>query len=447
MTNISVNFENVIGDIKPMHAVNNGPIYKFSSDQRITNIQAWKDAGIPYARTHDSMYNNTYGGPHTVDVRNIFVDFEKDPYDPASYDFAVTDEYMRVIENGGTKVFYRLGASIEHWVKKYFTVPPTDFKKYAVICEHIIRHYTEGWADGFEMDIEYWEFWNEPDLVDDNHPNKVCWGGTKLQFFEFFDVVVGHLKECFPHLKIGGPAIAWDMNWADEFLAQLKVPIDFFSWHRYKNDPKPIIERAFEVRALLDKYGFTKTENILNEWNYVKTFEGQDMIDAIKAIKGIKGASFTAAVMCGCQHSPLDMLMYYDARPGGLNGMFNTDLVCECLKGYYPFKMFNQLYKLKNCVSLRSSDKDIYACAATNFDTSALMLTYFNDNDTSPKKIVKVKLSGLNISGTVKAEIYLLDEQSDMELIKEETFTGSENIDFLLNVKNFDTYLVVLSEN
>ena len=45
---------------------------------------------------------------------------------------------------------------------------PKDFKKWAVICEHIIRHYTEGWADGFFYDMPYWEIWNEPDLDSDS---------------------------------------------------------------------------------------------------------------------------------------------------------------------------------------------------------------------------------------------------------------------------------------
>ena len=49
-----------------------------------------------------------------------------------------------MIEAAGTKVFYRLSHRIEHEVKKYGTLPPKDFKKWAVICEHIIRHYTEG---------------------------------------------------------------------------------------------------------------------------------------------------------------------------------------------------------------------------------------------------------------------------------------------------------------
>lgn len=151
MNTVKVNFSKTEGKIKPMHAVNNGPVHKFAADQQISNLEYYKEAGIPYARTHDASFYATYGGEHTVDVHAIFPDFTANPYEPDSYDFACTDEYLRVIDAAGTKTFYRLGSKIEHQIKKYGTVPPADFHKWAVVCEHIIRHYTEGWANGFNM--------------------------------------------------------------------------------------------------------------------------------------------------------------------------------------------------------------------------------------------------------------------------------------------------------
>ena len=122
-----------------MHAVNNGQEYKFLPDQRISNIDAFRDAQIPYARTHDASFYATYGGEHTVDVHAIFTDFGKDPYDPDSYDFAWTDEYLRVMNLAGVKLFYRLGSKIEHSVKKYGTVPPPDFKKMGGYVRFAVR--------------------------------------------------------------------------------------------------------------------------------------------------------------------------------------------------------------------------------------------------------------------------------------------------------------------
>ena len=47
MDRISVDFSKIVGKVKPMHSVNNGPVYKFAADQRITNIDPYRNAGIP----------------------------------------------------------------------------------------------------------------------------------------------------------------------------------------------------------------------------------------------------------------------------------------------------------------------------------------------------------------------------------------------------------------
>ncbi|NLB82533.1 MAG: hypothetical protein GX800_13200 [Clostridiaceae bacterium] len=428
MATVSIDTTKTTGKVKPMHAVNNGPVYKFAADQRITNIDAYREAGIPYARNHDASFYSTYGGEHIVDINFIFTDFSADPYDPASYDFVMTDEYIRVTEFAGTKTFYRLGSKIEHWIKKYNTLPPADFQKWAVICEHIIKHYNYGWADGFHYGLEYWEIWNEADLDSDDSPNKRTWGGTKKQYFELYDITANHLKKCFPELKIGGPALAYNFEWAEDFLSQLNAPLDFFSWHIYVKDPKLVEQRIRFVRELLDKHGYTETESILNEWNYVRGWEGDDWIYSRKTEKNYKGAAFIAGVMCIGQNNPLDMLMYYDARPCGMNGMFNTDLVCDLLKGYYPFLMFNSLYKLDKSALVETDDNNIFACAAVSDDKKemAAMVVYYDDNDDATAK--EVKLSGLSTDGTT--ELFILDKDRSMEKLESYTIDSENNLCF-----------------
>ena len=444
MDRITVDFSKDCGVVKPMHSVNNGPVYKFATDQRVTNIHHYRAAGIPYARTHDASFCSTYGGEHTVDVNMIFTDWSKDATDPASYDFALTDEYLRVIEAGGAKVYYRLGTKIEHWSKKYNTLPPADFKKWAVVCEHIIRHYTEGWADGFNMDIEYWEIWNEPDLDPDDSTHKRCWGGTAKQFYEFYCVVHKHLKSCFPHLKIGGPACArFYEDWLDGFFSEMKkwgiVP-DFFSWHIYAATVEDEQERIRDVRDILDRYGFTGTESILNEWNYARGWEGDEWIYTLKTEKGLKGSSYIAATMCMAQYEKVDNLMFYDARPCAMNSLFNTDFVFECLKGYYPFYMFNQLYQLDNAVEVERDTADVWAVAASGKEQN-VMLSYYNDDDTAPEKTVKVELKNINNKNGVRLEYYCLDESHDCELVREETITANDFVAYI-KMPLFSTYLL-----
>ena len=445
MVNIDIDFNSEIGKIKPMHAVNNGPVYKYAPDQRITNVDSYREAGIPYARTHDAAFYEDYGGEHIVDVHAIFPNFESDPYAPQSYDFELTDDYLKMIEMAGTKVFYRLGSKIEHWPKKYGTLPPKDFKKWAVICEHIIRHYNEGWANGFFKNIEYWEIWNEPNLDPDDSTHKKTWGGTKLQFFEFYHVAATHLKQCFPNLKIGGPALAIDLQWAEDFLSQLKAPLDFFSWHTYSTDPREVSGTAEQIRALLDRYGFSQAENILDEWNYVADLEGDGWIRSLKTEKSLKGASFIAGTMCMCQSSSLDMLMYYDARPCAMNGMYNTDLVCECLKGYYPFKMFNTLYTLGRSAEVSCEGDNLYACAARNDGNAAVMVTHYCDEDATLPEEIKLNIQGFSCDKGVKAQFYLLDETHDLTLVREEILSG-QRFSVFLTAPLFSSYLITLTK-
>ncbi len=408
------NPQNKIGKIKPMHAVNNGPI-KGRSDQTRSNFNAYKEAGIPYARNHDASHCSTYGGCHSVDVNCIFIDFSRDVNDPSAYDFACTDKYIRETLDAGTETYYRLGASIEHWIKKYNTLPPADFNKWAQICEHIIRHYNEGWADGFNYNIQYWEIWNEPDLDEDDSPNKRTWGGTKAQFFDFYEIAAKHLKSCFPNLKIGGPALAHKEDWADDFLAEMKkrnVPMDFFSWHIYCVTPERLVEKSEKIKAIMDKNGYGDAESILNEWNYVKGWS-DEFVYSIEQIISLKGAAFTASCMLSAQDSTIDLLMYYDARPGAFNGLFDY-YTFRPLKGYYPFLMFNELYKAGEQIECVNEDENIYAVGAVDNDGKVkLMIAYYTDDDS----VTEAKEVEVSVDGLAGAELsrFLVDADTNGE--------------------------------
>ncbi len=427
MYNINIDFNNADGRIKPMHAVNNGPVKKRSADQQITNMQWFIDAGIPYVRNHDASFCATYGGEHTVDVHAIFPNFDADENDPASYDFPCTDEYLRVIAESGAKTFYRLGSKIEHGVKKYGTNVPKDFHKWARICEHIIRHYIEGWADGFHYDIEYWEIWNEPECTSADG-GKLNWQGTFDEFVDMFLTALEHLKKCFPHLKIGGPAfVGYNEALVSKLLtavAERGLELDFCSWHKYTENPDKMVRDCYRFRELFDKHGFEKTESILDEWNYVKGWAGEDWIYSLRTEKNMKGAAFIASCMLACQYAPLDMLMYYDARPCGMNGLFSTDIVSDRLKGYYTLLMFNSLYKLGECVRVDTGIDGVYAVAAKNGEKSAIMLSYYKDEGGESISL-KLLISNL-VSESKKMKLYVLDENRDMELADEKTLDSTD---------------------
>ena len=261
-------------------------------------------------------------------------------------------------------MFFRLGQTIEHGPKKYGALPPKDFAKWARICEHVIRHYNEGWGWGLDkahttvniawsnqFNIVYWEIWNEPDLdpVDAGLPkNPRCWGGTVTNFFRFYETAAKHLKGRFPHLKIGGPALCGRLDWGKRFLTYCRdreVPLDFFSWHIYATEPRHVADRVAAVRKMMDDAGYEKAESILNEWNYVKGWV-DDWPYSLETESGMfaqKGAAFIAGTMVDCQSKPVDMLMFYDARLGtGMNSMFSKPTY-QPMKGYYPFYAWSKL--------------------------------------------------------------------------------------------------------
>ena len=411
MSTVKIDYSKETGKIKVMHAVNNGPVVAGKEQTRGNEI-SYRAARIPYARVHDAAFFAGYGGEHTVDVHAIFPDFNADVNDPNSYDFACTDHYISQIIEYGAKPFYRLGSKIEHGVKKYGTIMPPDFQKWAEICEHIIRHYNEGWANGFKYDIAYWEIWNEPDIDPDGATNKKCWSGNEVDYIRFYITASRHLKSCFPSLKIGGPASVGDESFMERFLHAISkegnVPLDFFSWHWYWTEPSDVSIKATRIKRLMEKYGYQDVESILNEWNYVRSWS-KEFVYSIKQIISMKGAAFTAAVMSACQNNPdVDMLMYYDARPTAFNGLWDM-YTYEELKGYYPFYIFANLYELGIQVEHSSDDEDMYVVAAKNGDKVGAMVTYYTENDNENSKYITIEISGCDMS---KAKIYLTDENN-----------------------------------
>lgn len=416
MIRFNYDLNNTNGAIKPLNAVNNGPINKNVRGE--TNFFTYQDANIPFARLHDSSFNSDYGGEFTVDVHRIFRNFDADVESESSYDFGETDNYLKTIDEVGTKIYYRLGAQIEHH-KKFGTYPPKDFTKWAKICEHIILHYTEGWANGYHYDIEYWEIWNEPDCrnADGSCP---CWQGTEDQFIEFYNTASKYLKSKFPNLKIGGPAFccADDTPFKKRFLqnvAENNIPLDFFSYHCYTKSVQEFADIMKLNRKLLDDVGLTNVPTILNEWNYVRGWLGEDWMYTIRNEKGLKGASFITSVMCAGQANPVDILMYYDARPCCMNGLFNTDFL-NPLKGYYSIKGFGELLRLGTCVTGEYNQDTIYGCCATNGNEHAILLSNFSDDDSLQSKTVQLVLS--NVGDKKIAQVYVTNGKFDEKLVK-----------------------------
>ena len=369
-------------------------------------MQILRDAAIPFSRLHD--VGGPFGGNRYVDIPNIFRDFDADENDPASYDFAFTDELLKGLREYGVAPYFRLGVTIENqsFIKAYRINPPKDYEKWARICEHIVRHYNEGWADGFHFNIKYWEIWNEPENRENPKENQM-WTGTAEDYYRLYDVTAKHLKNCFgDKIKVGGyascgfygifadpekyglsvpkreekrynsPREEYRVNFFLGFMEYIKShnsPIDFFSWHTYGGVDIIPTEADF-VDIVLNRYGLGHIETHLNEWNLSH--------DRTKNTSSSYASANDMAVMIAMQHKKTDMLMYYDARYVNVSayaGFYDLQTFePSCV--YYAFKAFGELYTLESEVECEASKDGVYALAARHDEKASVVIANINED-------------------------------------------------------------------
>ncbi len=386
---IRIDFDNVIGEIRPVHNIGRMPEYVTGSEVN----RLFTEANMTSCRTHDI---------NCTDIHRIFPDFSKDVNDEGSYNFAECDAVMAAIADTGMEPFFRLGISYSDPVKsRDHLVPPADYTKWSQICEHIILHYNSGWADGFSYNIRYWEIWNEPENSDDLSDNHF-WLGTDEEFFRLYDTAAKYLKGRFPDLKIGGygscgfyaltktnavntgatPRNKYFVTYFENFLNYIrehKSPLDFFSWHSYTTTEKNA--RYIEyVRNSLAEAGYGEAEIICDEWNY-NPMEN-DKIDRRY------GANQTSMLLM-FQNEGLDMAHYYDGDDDAQlwAGLFVNGR--QPSSAYYGFYAFGQLFKMSGQAKIGNKlRKDLYAVAARGEDGEAALLI----SNVSEKKDRKLKL-------------------------------------------------------
>jgi len=397
---LKFDFEKKLGKIKPMHAVGQPPTWTCDDGLATWLMHYLKEANIPYSRMHD--VGGHFGENYFVDIPNIFRNFDADENDPAAYDFAFTDKLFELLFEYGIEPYFRLGVTIEnaHRIKAYRIFPPKDFAKWARICEHIVRHYNEGWANGYHFNIKYWEIWNEPDNEESIELNNM-WKGTAEQYYELYTVTAKHLKKCFgDSIKVGGYASTglylgymrtmekytgehvvehWEeraiyhTKFMRGFLEAVKrenAPLDFFSHHSYLT-----VWRTEQVQAycesILEEYGFHDVEIHLNEWNTDRTRETRGTSQA---------SADVAAMMIAMHRTKMALMCFYDARfdTSVYAGLFNP-LTAEPSCTLYSFVAFGELYRMGTEVEVKGDGERLYAIAATNGEEKGVLIANIGD--------------------------------------------------------------------
>ena len=290
---VQVRADRTVGTIQNQFAVTCGPVSSAPGAFDLTAHYRWMR--VRSVRIHDCG--------EVGDIHQVFPDYEADPADVRSYDFAEADRLVLAIVHAGARPLYRLGYS-----STPCTRTPVDFDHFATICKHIVLHYTQGWADGFWLkDIE-WEVWNEANL-------RVSWSSGAIGYYRFYETVVRAIREVVPGARVGGPAIAvcWPRDFQEEFIAHCarhQIPLDFFSWHFYgygfrQSEPYDFARLGRWTRSLLDAHGFTRTANYLTEYNIY--CPGPNLL----LRRGLAGAAFFASAAIFMQDGHLDLAHHY----------------------------------------------------------------------------------------------------------------------------------------
>ncbi|MBI3660081.1 alpha/beta hydrolase fold domain-containing protein [Candidatus Acetothermia bacterium] len=300
--------------IRPLLGVNDGPAP--TGDARNPDLtQQYQQAGVTLVRTHD------FYGP--MDMSQIFPNQDADPSNPASYNFTASDSIFSAIVKGGFEPYLRLGDS---WNNVRRITNRANWVKAAV---EVVRHFNDSARWG-KSPLHYIEVWNEPD----GH----FWVGPREEFFALFADAAKTLKATFPNLKIGGPGFTpagflapQGQAYAKAFISYMKtnnVPLDFFSWHVYSNDPNDFPNAAKFYRGLLDANGYTTTESHISEWNTEYNPE-RNMTDPTVRTSARASVLMTAAWI-GLQEQNVTVSAVYRGNDPSLNaptwyGIFYAD--------------------------------------------------------------------------------------------------------------------------
>lgn len=263
----------------------------------------WREAGVTVVRSFDWVSRlDTRDNP-----TSLFPDWSADPDDPASYNFTATDQWVDAVHAIGAEVMFTVASSIPK-----NKLPTEDVELYGRVVEHIVRHYSQGWAGGPAKPIRIYEFGDQPDF------GPLHFAGQPEEFYAMYRAFCEAAFRVDATLTVGGPSLAFALE-ADapyregflEFVRENDLPLHFFSFLWFTDgsrDPLDYRYVARELRTVLDRHGFTDTDLTLSYWNYLA-------VPSSSAPAAEKGA-FQVATAIALQDTVIDHAFFFRADSG-----------------------------------------------------------------------------------------------------------------------------------
>ncbi len=432
-----VDFSKNIGRIKAVNGVSNGPIC-----HDIDLSEHFKELNISTVRYHDTDGSGTFGRC-AIDVSRIFENFDADEFDENNYRFEHTDKILLSATNSGAEVIYRLGESIDHSVYKRYAHPPKDFDKWVRICLQIIKHYNSGWANGYNLNIKYWEIWNEPEGHATDGTQPMWSGGTFEQMLELYKKIAIAIKDYDSSLKVGGLSFMYNDFAVEPFLSfcnKEKLPVDFLSFHHYAQEYDWLTSQTLEAKRLLDKFGFSNSEIVIAEYqlllleNYDGTYWDFIADPVHQRVKNRElfsnqrsnmGASFLAGFLSKLNDLPVDKAIYYDFDPNS-RWCSLFDEFYEPQKPYYALKAYGEILSKSSYRAFAESD---VGCIIASKGDTCLHALYSNfSTKFGPMQFV---FNGLQNKHNLF--VYCIDEKNCFEIISNRTVKDGDVVEFNVN--------------
>ncbi len=341
---VTVDLSQGTGTIRNMNGLQGGP--KWNAIPKMDLSADYSQAGVPLVRfPQDDGYDYA--------LSSIFPDDQAPVDDPESYHFSDIDAMVQAVFDAGAEpmweALYDIGEN-ENWggIKTQGGDPPDDPEKWADVVRHVLMHWNDGWADGYELGVRYVEFINEPVL---------CGGfeDDKEQIFTvyraFADALESYENEYGHELTILGPAMALqteDLAELDQFKESLGDwlqgrRMDVFTMHTYGDTPWEIYSNTLAFKEVADTWGMQVGNT---EWNYkglradgtdelslwdgVWTATGRILLEPLLDLSIIyRGPpKFLFPEMQEYFHSP-----YFDCQSGD----------CHVMPGWFSFMPFQRL--------------------------------------------------------------------------------------------------------